>query len=160
MAHLSDSATQRAAEPLILAGVSAKLAVPLAPKSLKLPGGSRVDVDGVNEEEDVFVEIFAHQGRLRGGQVHKVARDALKLVTLARAREGARLVIAFGDADAASCVTGASWLSEALNTWCVEVIVADLDESVREGLREAQVRQVMVNVEAAADAEAEPDELV
>jgi hypothetical protein len=110
MAHDSDSLEQRTAEPLILAGVSQAVGVPLAPRSLTLPEGARVEVDGVAEDESVLVEIFAHQGRLKGGQFHKVARDALKLATLKRTRPHARLVIAFGDAEAAACVTAGGWL--------------------------------------------------
>ncbi len=46
MAHQSDSLEQRTAEPLILAGVSKIVGVELAPRSLRLDGGARVDVDG------------------------------------------------------------------------------------------------------------------
>ncbi len=145
MAHESDSHEQRCAEPLILAGVSAAVGVELTPRSLRLDGGARVDVDGVATDESVLVEIFAHQGPLKGGQLHKVARDALKLITLARSREHSRLIIAFGDYDAAACVSGTSWLAEALRVWRVEVLVVVLDDDVRAGLRAAQARQVMVN---------------
>jgi hypothetical protein len=145
MAHQSDSLEQRTAEPLILAGVAKIVGVELAPRSLRLDGGARVDVDGVAPDESVFVEVFAHQGRLKGAQFHKVARDALKLITLGRSRAASKLIIAFGDPDAATCVTGASWLSEALSSWEIEVLIVDLDDPVRAGLRDAQVRQVMVN---------------
>lgn len=145
MVHQSDSAPQREAEPLILAGVGVQLGVKLEPRSMALPGGARVDVDGVADDKSVFVEVFAHQGRLRGGQFHKVARDALKLITLARGHPDARLIIAFGDPDAAQCVTATSWLAEALRTWGVKVFVVELDDVVRNGLRVAQARQVMVN---------------
>lgn len=145
VAHESDSHEQRCAEPLILAGVSAAVGVELNPRSLRLDGGARVDVDGVATDESVLVEIFAHQGPLKGGQLHKVARDALKLITLARRREQSRLIIAFGDSDAAACVSGTSWLAEALRVWRVEVLVVGLDHDVRAGLRAAQARQVMVN---------------
>ena len=118
----------------------------LSPSSLKLPDGARVDVDGVDRDRTTFVEIFAKQGRLRGAQFHKVAPDALKLVTVTKGREDARRIIAFGDDEAAACVTGKSWLAEALATWGVEVMVVDLDDDdVRAGLRAAQARQVMVN---------------
>lgn len=116
-----------------------------APATLKLAGGARVDVDGVADDRSVFVEVFAHQGRLRGGQFHKVARDALKLITLRREHPGARLIVAFGDETAAACVTGRSWLAEALRTWGVEVLVVDVGADVRAGLVAAQARQVMVN---------------
>jgi hypothetical protein len=145
-AHRSDSLEQREAESLIRAGVEAALdGTPLAPRSLKLPNGARLDVDGVDANETIYVEIFAKQGRLRGAQFHKVARDALKLITLTRGRADVRRIIAFGDDEAAACVTGKSWLAEALMTWQVEVLVVDLDDDVRAGLRGAQARQVMIN---------------
>jgi hypothetical protein len=145
MGHQSDSLEQRTAEPLILDGVSKMIGVELAPRSLRLDGGARIDVDGVSPDESVFVEIFAHQGRLKGGQFHKVARDALKLITLGHSRAASKLIIAFGDQDAAACVTGASWLAEALSSWGIEVLVVGLDDAVRAGIRDAQVRQVMIN---------------
>jgi hypothetical protein len=124
--HASGSRAQRGAEPVILRGVADAFGVELAPASLQLPHGARVDVDGVGPGESVLVEVFAHQGRLKGGQVHKVARDALKLITLARTRPESKLVLAFGDQAAADCVLGTSWLAEALRTWGVEVFVAEL----------------------------------
>jgi ApbE superfamily uncharacterized protein (UPF0280 family) len=145
MAHLSDSSEQRSAEPLIRQAVSVAVGVELTPKSLRLNGGARVDVDGVAQDGSVFVEIFAHQGRLKGAQFHKVARDALKLITLGCSRPESRLIIAFGDADAAACVSASSWFAEALRTWAIEVLVVNLDADVRAGLRSAQARQIMVN---------------
>lgn len=93
----------------------------------------------------MFVEVFAHQGPLKGGQRHKIAGDVLKLVTLGKARPAARLVLAFADEDAAKQVKNKGWLAEAVVTWGIEVLVIDLPDDVREGLRGAQRRQVMVN---------------
>lgn len=146
MSHVSDSEPQRLAEPLILAAVADQLGVELEPRTLYFPNGARVDIDGVDEAETVFVEVFARQGRLKGGQKRKVALDAFKLITLARTRQGARVILAFADDDAAAEVRGKSWLAEAVATWDVEVIVIELDEAVREGLRSAQARQTMANV--------------
>lgn len=154
MAHPSDSHEQRSAEELILQAVSASIGVELAPRSLRLDGGARADVDGAAPDESVLVEVFAHQGRLRGAQFHKVARDALKLITLGRSRPSSRLIIAFGDRDAAACVNAKSWLAESLRAWRVEVLTVDLDEDVRAGLRSAQARQVMVNPTLVAASEA------
>jgi len=108
---------------------------------MSLKEGARVQVDGVAPDESVLVEVFAHHGPLKGGQRHKVANDALKLATLGKTRPDSRLIIAFGDAEAAKDVRGKSWLSEALRAWNVEVVVVDLDEGVRAGLRAAQVQQ-------------------
>lgn len=143
--HLSDSAEQRAVEPVLLADIGRRIGHVLTPRTLKLGGGARVDVDGVADDESVLVELFAHQGRLRGGQFHKVARDALKLITLRRDYPDARLVLGFADPEAAACVTGASWLSEALQTWEIEVFVTNLDDERRDALQAAQARQVMIN---------------
>jgi hypothetical protein len=112
---------------------------------MQLPGGARVDVDGVADTPLTFVEVFAHQGALRGGQHHKVSTDALKLITLARAFPGARLILAFGDEAACRSLLGRSWKAEALKTWGVEVFVAQIDDLTRSGLLAAQSRQRMVN---------------
>lgn len=153
--HRSSSREQLAVEPLILAGVAAEAGAELGPVSLLLPGGAHVDIDGAALDRSVLVEVFAHQGRLRGSQFHKVARDALKLITIARQHPGARLIVAFGDEAAAACVTGNSWLAEALRTWGVEVMVVSLEEEVRAGLVAAQARQVMINPPASDEARRE-----
>jgi len=82
--HRSDSGEQRRAEPLILEQVSAHVGKPLAKRIVRLPGGARVEIDGVAEDDSVFAEVFAHVGAVKGGQRHKPAVDALKLITLAR----------------------------------------------------------------------------
>jgi len=110
-----------------------------------------VAVDGVASDGSVLVEVFAHQGTPKSGQRHKIAGDALKLITIARGQDPPpRLVLAFADERLAAWAAGKSWLAEALTTWGIEVIVTELDEPVRAGLRDAQARQIMVN--PAADA--------
>jgi hypothetical protein len=151
MSHQSDSAVQLDAEPLILAALSAQLGTPLTPQRFTLPEGATADVDGASADGNVLVEVFAHQGALKGGQRGKIARDALKLITLGQARPGARLILALADPAAAKPLTAKSWLAEALATFKIEVIVVELDAAVRQGIRDAQVRQVMVNAGPAAD---------
>lgn len=147
--ELSDSSTQSEAEPLILAIVARHVGKPLKKsKTLTLDTGAPVEVDGVDAEESVFVEVFARQGKLKAGQRKKVSQDALTLITLARARPNARLIIAYADNDAAAYATKGTWGSQALKTWGIEVLVVDLDSAVRDGIRQAQVRQVMVNPSA------------
>jgi hypothetical protein len=142
----SGAREQQDAEPLILRSVSEALGgVKLTARRLRLGDGAYVVVDGVAPDESVLVEVFAHLGRLKGGQRHKVQGDALKLITLARSRPASKLIIAFCDQEAADCVRGGSWLAEALRAWGVEVRVAELEDDVRRGLRDAQERQVMVN---------------
>lgn len=121
-----DPEAQRRAEAAVRDAAAAALGVALEPRTLALPGGASADVDGVDPGQSVFVELFVRRGRLKGPQLDKVARDALKLATLARAYRAPRLVIAFPDADAAASVTGGSWLAEALRTWGVEVLVVEV----------------------------------
>jgi len=143
--HLSDSAIQREAEPLILAEVSTIVGKDLAPRTLCLENGARVQVDGADANESVLVEIFAHQGPLKGGQKKKVSQDALKLITLRRNRPEAQLILAFADEQAAAYANTGTWVSAALAAWDVRVLVVELDPATRDGIRSAQLRQKMVN---------------
>jgi hypothetical protein len=146
MSLYSDSDTQRSAEKLILDAVALKVGVPLSPRRLELGSGPVVDVDGVAEDESVLVEIFAHQGHLKGGQRHKIAGDALKLSTIAKVwPKRPRLILAFGDPDILKFFDGRSWLASAINTWGIEILVAEFDVAARDSIRVAQARQVMVN---------------
>jgi len=121
------------AEKLIRKRLSKKLDVDLTPQQLSLDGGAHVDVDGVGPDESVLVEIFAHQGGLKGGQRRKIMGDALKLITLGRSRPATKLIIAFCDQEAADGVVG--WLAEALDAWGVERRVVKLPDKVCADLR-------------------------
>ena len=145
MSHQSSSHEQQAAEVIVLQLLSSEWGIDASPASVELPGGARVEVDGVCAEPRAFVEVFAHQGAMKGGQRHKVSTDALKLITLGRAFPGARLILAFADKAAARSLSGATWRAEALRTWGVEVFVAEIDQELRRRLHAAQLRQRMVN---------------
>lgn len=147
--HPSSSHEQAAVEVLILEALGERLGAQVTPRRVDLPGGSYVNVDGVSDNPPVFVEVFAHQGALKGGQRHKVAGDVLKLATLGKAHSEARLVLAFADEIAATSVRNKGWLAEAVSTWGIEVVVVDLPAEVREGLNAAQLRQVMINPDTA-----------
>lgn len=155
--HQSDSSEQRAAEEMVRAQVAALLGKELRSTRLTLENGAVVQVDGAADDQSVFVEVFGHQGALKGAQKHKVAADALKLITIGRSRPGADLVIAFADEKAAAYATRGTWLAEALKTWGIDVVVVELGEDVRNGIRAAQARQQMVNPSATPPADAELD---
>jgi hypothetical protein len=151
MPHESDSTEQVSAERLILDGIQLVVGAGLGPRRLTLPEGARVDVDGVSDDEGILVEVFAHQGALKGGQRHKIPTHILKLITSARGRTPApRLILAFAEPKLAEWAAGASWLASAIATWGIEVLVVELDETIRDGIRAAQARQVMVNPPPAA----------
>jgi hypothetical protein len=150
MTHLSDSSPQREAETLIREELARTLDTSLKAQVMALGEGASVQVDGVSPDESVLVEIFAHQGILKGGQKHKVKGDALKLITLARTRPSSQLVLAFGSEEAARYALQTSWVAEALRIWGIKVFVVELQSETQDGLRAAQVRQVMVNHDPAS----------
>src|SRR4051812_30238905 len=76
VAKLGDASVQRTADVEIRGDIERQLGVELTPKRLRLSGGASVAVDGVSQDQTVFLEIFAHQGTFKGGQAHKVATDA------------------------------------------------------------------------------------
>jgi hypothetical protein len=98
----------------------------LRSSTITLASGAKVQVDGADFGESVFVEIFADHGRLKGGQRHKVATDALKLITLGRSRPDAQLTIAFADEEAAAYATRGTWMAEALASWASQFSLSRL----------------------------------
>ena len=149
--HVSDSAIQRDAEKVILERVSRLLGVTVAPRTLPLPGGARVEVDGASADASVLLEVFARQGPLKGGQQKKICQDALKLITLARNHPGARLLLVFADEQAAAYATAGTWVAEALAMWGIGVLVVDVGEELRAQINHAQQRQMMVNPSGSDD---------
>lgn len=54
-------------------------------------------------------------------------------------------MLAFADPAMTAFFAGKSWLAAAVLAWDIEVVVAELEEAVRGGIRSAQARQVMIN---------------
>ena len=144
--HQSDSAIQRSAEKIILAKAAERLGMDLAPARLTIEGGAYVELDGAAPDHRVFVEVFARQGALKGGQQKKVCQDALKLITVRLSHPGARLVLAFADHGAAAYALKGTWVSQALAAWDVEVLIVDLAPAICDDIREAQARQIKLAV--------------
>lgn len=142
--HDSDSAEQRAAEPLMLAALSDRIGVALAPCRIRLSGGAVADLDGADVERTVLVEVWAHQGTPRGSQPKKVLTDALKLLLVADVlpRRPDRLILCLSDpAAAAPFTTARSWAAVALRRFGIDVEVVDLPAEVRAAVEAAQDRQ-------------------
>lgn len=147
MSHVSDSAVQRNAEAVIVSRLGQLLGVPLQAGG-RVPVGTSayVEVDARSADNSVFVEAYARQGVLKGAQLKKVGQDILKLALLRRIPEycDARIIIAFASPAARGSVRG--WLARAAEEFGVELEAVDLPPDLRERVREAQRRQVMVNV--------------
>jgi hypothetical protein len=149
--HASDSSVQTRAEAVIRDLLAQELGVTLEPTPLKLEGGPTVKVDAAAPDNTVIAEIFARQGQLKGGQQKKVAIDALKLITLRRVHQDARLILAFADEAASRYATAGGWVAQALREWNVEVKVRDIPGELRAEILAAQSTQKMVNADEAAD---------
>lgn len=147
--HQSDSSAQRHAEAIVLAGVAQQLGIELTQK-VRLPlDAANVELDGASPDEAVLVEVFARIGKLKGGQLHKVSTDTLKLLALGETRPEAKLVLAFADQEAADSVVG--WRAAVLERNHVHKVVVALAEQERNVILAAQEKQKMVNARAADD---------
>jgi hypothetical protein len=139
----SISDEQVLAEVSILATLGRMLGVDLIQGVKVAIGDSHVQPDGVAEDQSAFVEVFAHIGKLRGGQRHKVSTDALKLLAIREVHPEARLILAFADTDAAASVSG--WKAATLSANAIEIHTVQLDPAERAKIEAAQARQRMVS---------------
>jgi hypothetical protein len=136
------SSEQREAEREMMANLTAELGVKLAPTYLHIAAGIRMDIDGACAEPLVLVEAWAHQGRAKSAQRHKLAMDAFKLTTARHALgEHARLILLVSDEAAVSHAVGSSWFGYALRVAGVEFKVVELAAETRARLQAAQKRQ-------------------
>ena len=144
--HPSDSSSQAAAEPLLLAEAARSLNVVLMPHHYRLPNGAKVQLDGFNENERILCEVFAHVGEIKPGQMRKLATDMLKLLGVERSLGGDwRKFLCVADTDAERCLNGQSWLAFVVRDFGFKVIRVSLPPKQRDPLLEAQRRQRMVN---------------
>ena len=78
----------------------------MRPKTIELATSVKINVDGVTDADDYFVEVLAHHGKLIGGQKRKVAMDILKLVAVHERYPEAHLLVALTGHKAATSVAG------------------------------------------------------
>ena len=127
----------------MLAALSTRLGVELAPARMKYEPGRYVNIDGASSDRTVLVECYARHGVLKPAQQHKVATDALKLSWLASRLTPTprRLILCFADEQAARFLGGRGWTGQAVADLGLEVYVTPLDEATVQLLLNAQVRQ-------------------
>jgi len=137
-----DSAEQKEAEKLLVDWLSERLGVKLETARLPLPSGGWLEIDGACESPPILCEAWAHQGPPKSGQKQKVVTDAFKLIYAGQLVSGRpRLILLFGDVEAASHFKGTSWMAQAIRASGIEVRVAELPDPVRAMIRKAQARQ-------------------
>lgn len=138
-----DSREQRHAERLMLEMLGRQLGVLLAPRRIVFDNGVRVEVDGADQHLTVLVEAWAHQGKPKSAQKHKILADTLKLLYVASTLPvSPRLVLCLADPDAAHHFTAArSWAALTLRDFGIEVCIVALPDEIRAAIRTAQERQ-------------------
>ena len=144
--HVSDSSEQRTAEVVILEKTNADLGMSLVPKQMTLKDSTVVKVDGVDEENRVLCEIYAHIGVLKGSQPDKVAADLLKMMLVEADKGGTWCkVFCFADEDASAKLKGRSWLALAARQFGVKILTIELPKDLQDSVKSAQARQEMTN---------------
>ncbi len=137
-----DSIEQREAELLLIAALGERLGIKLCKHRLKLPEGGWLEIDGMCEVPLVLCEAWAHHGKPKSAQKNKVMTDAAKLVFAAKlCASTPRLILVFGDEEAAAHFKGRSWMAQLLQASGVEIHTVELPEAVKDGIRLAQKRQ-------------------
>lgn len=137
-----DSREAREAETIMLRALGERLGTRFEPRRIDLGDGSWVEIDGVSSDPAVFAEAWAHQGPPKPAQKSKVMNDAMRLLAAARVSDLApRLVVLFADEEAARQFRTGTWRATALAAAGIDVEVAEVDEAIRESLRQAQRRQ-------------------
>lgn len=138
------SGEQRRAEVVMLNLLGERLGLTLRPRRIPLGDtGVRVEIDGADENLTTLVEAWAHQGRPKVAQKHKVLADALKLIHVAKILGAApRLILCLADPEAAHHFTTArSWAADALRAFKVDVELVELPADLKAAVLTAQQRQ-------------------
>jgi hypothetical protein len=143
--HPSNSTEHQKAEALMLTLLEANLGLKFD-RDARLPILIGVQPDAVNLKHKVVVEAYAHIGAAKGGQLHKIKGDILKLVFIEKElNEGWRKIMCFASEDAAKYAQGKSWAAEAARAFGIEIHVVPLTREQRNAIKSAQKRQNMVN---------------
>ena len=74
--------TEGSIERRMLTALGDRLGVPLRPKPLMLPDGSRVEVEGIDAEGRLLVQLVSNQGACKPAYRNKVMADMFKLLWL------------------------------------------------------------------------------
>ena len=139
--HPSDSSEQRDAEVALIAGLSKELGVPLQKRELDLTT-CVIQIDGYSENPPIMCEAWAHRGKPKGGQPHKVLTDAFKLLFADTVLgEIHRKILVFADEAARKPFGGDKWQAQCLKHFGFETYVVSLPKKRLEMIDRAQKRQ-------------------
>ena len=117
-------------------------------KTLNLPGGATVQLDGCNQAEKVACEAFARQGKMNPGQKRKLGNDILKLLLVERRLGGAwrKILVVAGPGWRRRCHCRADRGSLWRSASSALKFSPPLDAALSTEILAAQGLQVMTNV--------------
>ena len=143
----SSSLEQQELEKYVFSEMESLLNVKLLnnPK-IPLADGVHIEPDIYSEDPPVAGEIFAHQGKMKGGQNHKVAQDILKLLLLDKVKDREyQKYIVVCDTAIEKALSGNSALAESIRQFGINLVRIDLPDELKEMVIDAQKRQIMIN---------------
>ncbi|MDX1796606.1 MAG: hypothetical protein R3219_07755 [Hydrogenovibrio sp.] len=144
--HVSNSREQQYAESFILKQLNLDEGYNLIPSKVSLPCGSLVQIDGYDQEKKVLCEVYARIGKLKGSQPDKLASDFLKMLFIEKEiGELHTKIFCFVSDDAKAYLTGKSWLGAAAKKFGITIKTIPLPPHLQESIKDAQLRQKMVN---------------
>lgn len=110
-------------EHAMLVALGERLGVTLEPRTLAVPGGMRVEVEGIDSAASVLVQLVANSGIAKSSHRNKAIADMLKLVWLRGVLPTRpRLVLCISE-PLARFFTPASWPSAAATDMHVDVYI-------------------------------------
>jgi len=139
--HKSNSSEQQEAEKYMLKFLQEKLGIKFD-SDAALPIDIGVKPDAIDPVNKVVVEAYARVGVVKGGQLHKIKGDILKLALIdKKLGSGWKKILCFASDKAAKYVQGNSWVAEAAREFGIEIHLVDLPDVQKTSVIEAQKRQ-------------------
>ncbi|MBF0107150.1 MAG: hypothetical protein HQM16_17710 [Deltaproteobacteria bacterium] len=114
-------------------------------KKINLTDGTSVVVDGVDNNNNIFVEIYSHQGNLGPGQRKKILTDLFKLMIIKYDKNVAtnKYIYVFANNKIESYLTRNSWASHAVKIFGIILknVTAGLSDETKNRLLLTQSHQ-------------------
>ena len=108
--------------------------------------GVHIEPDLFSEKENIICEVYAHIGKLKVGQQHKISQDILKMIMLDKCTgKTYRKIIIVADEQVENQLKGLSFIAESIRQFAIEIKRMELPEDIKKSVCQAQKRQVMVN---------------
>ncbi|MDQ1121491.1 hypothetical protein [Microbacterium trichothecenolyticum] len=115
-------------ERRMLRAVERDVGLRLRPRALVLGGGSRVEVEGISDDETVIAQLIANQGAYKPAFRNKALADMFKLLWVRSQLPAAERAVLIVTAEVTPALGG--WVAVAAHDLGVEILVF-ADDTVR-----------------------------